>query len=159
MHRRYTPVHRFLSRPILARTYSAEVTGSRRNLPHHRRLRPQRRSAIIQHQAVCVKWFFKIFFHFFLPARPPPIPCGPRPRRTQNSPGRQSRSGELPADIRAGGSALQLLQFLPPQGVDRIAGHPPRRRELHIPRFRLTAKAHSFRRSSLPSLSLRDISP
>ena len=49
------------SQPPDYRTYSAEVTGLHRNLPHHRRLRPHRRFAIIQqHPRVC-QGYFQIF--------------------------------------------------------------------------------------------------
>ena len=51
---------------------------------------------------------------------------------------------------------------LPPCGGKACGAsrRPPlRRRKLHIVRFRLAAKARSFRCSSLPPLSLRDISP
>ncbi len=59
-----------LSQPPDYRTYSAEVTGFRRNLPHHRRLRLFRRPVIIQHSAVCVKPFFEKFSADFLPFPP-----------------------------------------------------------------------------------------
>jgi hypothetical protein len=48
-------VNGIFSRPILARTYSAEVTGFHRNLPHHRRLRPNRRYDIIAEGGYKVK--------------------------------------------------------------------------------------------------------
>ena len=48
-----------LAQPPDSRTYSAEVTSFLSNLPHHRRLRPFRRSVIIQHPPVCVKRFCK----------------------------------------------------------------------------------------------------
>ena len=46
--------------PPDSRTYSAEVTGLHRNLPHHRRLRPFRRSYILLQILPCVN-------HFLLP--------------------------------------------------------------------------------------------
>ena len=56
---RYTPWHGSLSRPII-RTYSAEVTSSLSNLPHHRRLCPYRHLVMIQqHPRVCQAHFFK----------------------------------------------------------------------------------------------------
>ena len=49
------------------RTYSAEVTGFHRNLPHHRRLRPDRRLTIIPKTSPAVNTFFQLFSIFFLP--------------------------------------------------------------------------------------------
>lgn len=57
-----------LAQPPDSRTYSAEVTSSLSNLPHHRRLRPCGRSAIILHPPVCVKWFFKNIWQIFAPS-------------------------------------------------------------------------------------------
>ena len=54
-----------LAQPPDCRTYSAEVTSFLSNLPHHRRVRPFRRSVIIQHCAVCVKPFFQNFWWIF----------------------------------------------------------------------------------------------
>ena len=52
-------MHGSLSRPII-RTYSAEVTSSLSNLPHHRRLCPYRHLVMIQqHPRVCQAHFFK----------------------------------------------------------------------------------------------------
>ena len=46
--------------PPDSRTYSAEVTSLPSNLPHHRRLRPNRRLIMIQqHPRVCQAYFFK----------------------------------------------------------------------------------------------------
>lgn len=61
---RYTPCTDSLSRPI-KRTYSAEVTSSLSNLPHHRRLRLFKRPVIILHPPVCVKGFSKKIHPFF----------------------------------------------------------------------------------------------
>ena len=53
------------SQPPDSRTYSVEVTSLPSNLLHHRRLRPYRRSDIIQqHHRVC-QAFFEIFFVIF----------------------------------------------------------------------------------------------
>ena len=59
--------------PPDSRTYSAEVTSFPSNLPHHRRLRPNRRLIMIQqHPRVCQAYFFKkpsyfaSFLHFLL---------------------------------------------------------------------------------------------
>ena len=48
-----------ISQPPDSRTYSAEVTGLRRNLPHHRRLRPFERLIILLHNPRSVNYFFR----------------------------------------------------------------------------------------------------
>ena len=58
------------SQPPDCRTYSAEVTSFPSNLLHHRRLRPYRRSAIIQqHTRVC-QGISQNFFVIFCPTFP-----------------------------------------------------------------------------------------
>ena len=65
--RRYTRCT--VSQPPDQRTYSAEVTSFLSNLPHHRRLRPHRRSIIILCNHEKVKHIFLFFaktFYLFL---------------------------------------------------------------------------------------------
>ena len=50
-----------ISQPPDSRTYSAEVTGLRRNLLHHRRLRPSERLIILlQNPPSCQPFFRKL---------------------------------------------------------------------------------------------------
>ena len=113
---RYTPRTKSLSRPI-KRTYSAEVTGLRRNLPHHRRLRPSRRSYILLQNKQLVNQFFqKKSLTDPTKTAPSPLPfSGKKPtpgrglwvnpgrwRRRRHSPGFPGRPGGRGPGERAG---------------------------------------------------------
>lgn len=61
--------------PPDSRTYSAEVTSFRSNLPHHRRLRPFKRPFIIQQIPRSVNCFLKRNGGAKSPYPAPPLPC------------------------------------------------------------------------------------
>ena len=85
-------VPRSFSRPILARTYSAEVTSLLSNLPHHR-IDPLTGTFVSYiNTAVCVKDFLKYFSPFFSRFMPR-FWAGCRPD-TKSRPGAGLRGGE-----------------------------------------------------------------
>ena len=106
------------SQPPDYRTYSAEVTSFLSNLPHHRRLRPNRRLAIIQqHPRVCQALFknFLPLFLFFLALAPHIVFCVLFPDLSR---GKRGEGPKRPSPLhRLRQDALPLQQKFPALAV------------------------------------------